>query len=231
MKCASRRVGVTLLAPVFLATGCLIPYAYPKLSYVPGYDAAGLKATDVRAFRVDVTADQADLDENGEYTLTEIIPSSDKCFPPQAQLSLERGVYVLGPLNFNMGRLHTTRVRLYSPGYQLVELESWCSTDKVRWQLASDWNACEKAIDDLLRHPTLTAGPRDRKQLPKVSASSATMRVFVFAAGEYEKLIADAPTPADAARVRDKARALVETKPAPAEASNAAAGRTTTGLP
>ena len=51
MKRARRFLcAVALLAPVVLATGCLIPYAYPKLDYVPGYDPNGMKATEVRQF-------------------------------------------------------------------------------------------------------------------------------------------------------------------------------------
>src|SRR5215470_2514887 len=92
-------VGI-LFAPCLLATGCLIPYAYPKLDYVPSTDL-GAKTTDVHAFRVDVTARQVDIGEDGFIKLTEIQQRADGSFPAQTKLSLERGVYVAGvALNF-----------------------------------------------------------------------------------------------------------------------------------
>src|SRR6266550_219510 len=106
-----------LLAPGVFATGC-IPYAYPKLSFVPSCDL-GPDATDTHAFRLDLTADTTLLvPERGEYTLSEITPRPDGSIPPQSRVTVERGVFFLTQL----GRLHTTRVRLYRPGYQLVEL-------------------------------------------------------------------------------------------------------------
>jgi hypothetical protein len=208
--------------PALLATGCLIPYAYPKLDYVPGTDL-GPKAPDVHAFRVDVTARQVDIGETGTFTLTEIEPRADGSFPAQTRFSLERGVYLATvPLGFNVGRRHATRVRLYRPGYQVVEVPAWGSAAGARWVPAADWLAQERAVDDLLHRPTVSAGAGAFAragssswdgQLPEVGAPQ-TARVLVFAAAEYERVALLAPTPEDAACLREKAGRLVETRPA-----------------
>ena len=51
MNRARRSLCGALLAPCFLAAGCL-PYAYPKLSYIPCAEL-GPEVSDVHAFRVD----------------------------------------------------------------------------------------------------------------------------------------------------------------------------------
>jgi hypothetical protein len=203
---------LALLAPVFLV-GCL-PYAYPKLSYVPGYESTNPNITDIHAFRVDVTAHQADIDERNEYTLTPVARRSDGSFPPQTQLSLERGYYVLGvALNYNVARLHTVSMRLYRPGFQPVELTSWDSADKVQWQPAKDWVAQEKALGELLRRPAMTAyGVAHYMKHSDVSPDaglSLSKPVADFVAAEYERVATLAP-PADAIRLRDKARHVTE---------------------
>src|SRR6516162_946822 len=116
MKCASRRGRVILLVPCLVTARCRIPYAYPKLAYVPGYEVANSNITDVHAFRVDVTAHRADIDERYEYTLTPVTRRADGSYPAHTRLSLERGYYVLGvALNYNVARLHTVSTRLYRP--------------------------------------------------------------------------------------------------------------------
>jgi hypothetical protein len=218
---------LVLLAACFGSGGCVaIPYAYPKLDYVPGYDP-GPKGPECEAFCVDVTAKQRDLGETGEYTIAEITPRADGSFPAQARLTVERGHYFATlVVNYNVGRLHTTRVRLYRPGYQLIELEPWESADKAAWQPAADWAAQEKAVDDLLRRPAMTefaaaqqkkrelllSPGKELRELPTV-AGPETTRIFLLAAMEYERIATLAP-PADAARLRDKAARLLGLGPA-----------------
>jgi hypothetical protein len=219
-----------------IASGCLFPYAFPKLSYVPG-TAPRQSTPDVHAFRVDATADQIDIGESVSFALTRIKPKSDGRFPPQAGLSLERGFYVLGiALNYNVGRLHTTRVRLYRPGFQLVELRAWDSADEVAWIIAADWREQEQSVDALLRRPYVTRSgeafgkatdasrsdetPRELGQLPELTDySEDSTDVFVLAATEYERIAKLAPTPDDAGRILEKAkrlRAVIEPLPVPA---------------
>ena len=233
-------LAVLLAVPCFFAAGCIIPYAYQKLSYLPGCDTAGVKAPEVRAFRVDVDAHEVDMGETGEYTIAEITARSDGKTPSQASLSLERGYYVLGgAVNFNVGWLHTTRVRLYAPGYHLVELKPWESPDAVRWQLAGDWVNQAKAVDDLLRRPAVSASeaalrghdPSRGEALSDLVMTNTTRDALSFAASEYERLAKSAPTPDDDARVRDKAKRLREMSgPLPVPA-NGGRGATTPPYP
>ena len=197
----TRRRCCALYCGLLLATGCL-PYGYPKLAYVPGYDPNGRKVAEVHAFRVDVTTDRADLSETAEWSITEVARTSDGRFPPQARLSVERGFNVFGPLTYNVGRSHTTRVRLYSPGHQLVELDSWDSSDKVLWQITADWSARERAIDDLVQPP------RQSGTKKPAAVSPASGPAFAFAATEYEEIAANAATPEEAARLKRKAEGI-----------------------
>ena len=216
--------GVVLLAFCLLATGCLFPYVYPKLAFVPGCDPAGPKVADIHAFRVDVSAHEVDVGEDGEITLTPISLGSNSSVPPQIGLSLEHGIYVLGiAVNYNVGWLHDTRVRLYSRGYQLIELKSWDSANAIRWQIADDWSAREQAVDDLLRRPAVSNSENALRRHDTERGSSqsdlvrskATMQAMRFAAAEYEEIAAHVYAPADAARLKKKAQDLrtVETVP------------------
>jgi hypothetical protein len=205
-------------AAVCLVTAGCLPYAYPKLSYIPGGDL-GPKADDAHAFRVDVVANRTANPalmpcDAHEYTLAEITPRPDGSIPPQARVTVDRG-FLLPTTGFavNPGRVHETRVRLYRPGYQLVELGSWDSTSRIEWRPALDWKAQEQAITDLLACPQLTptfSGSALRNRLPPQPTSPEETRALVFAAGECERVAALAPTPADAARLKKKAQDLRE---------------------
>jgi hypothetical protein len=216
-----------LVVPYLVAAGCIIPYAYPKLSYVPGCDP-GPEVSDVHAFRVDVNAERHhvisifSVGERGEHTLAEITPRADGRIPSQTRVTVERGWGLLASqMDLSVGRLHTTRVRLYRPGYQLVELKAWDLTNNIDWQPATDWEAQERAIDDLLDRPVLTplfaALMHPSRQHPLMPTTLDTTRPLLFAASEYERLAKSAPTIEDAARVRKKAHSLNEKQSAPRE--------------
>jgi hypothetical protein len=197
------------------SAGCL-PYAYPKLSYIPGAEL-GPEVSDVHAFRVDAVADRTANPalmpcDHHEYTLAEIAPRPDGSIPPQARVTVDRG-FLLPTTGFavNPGSVHETRVRLYRPGYQLVELGSWDSTSRIEWRSALDWKAQEQAITDLLACPQLTptfSGSALRNRLPPRPHSLEGIRALVFAAGECERVAALAPTLEDAARLTKKAQEL-----------------------
>src|SRR4051794_20785946 len=99
-KAHSAFIGFLVAVPCLGSNGCLLPYAYPKLDYVPAYDP-GMKIPDCYAFRVDVTAHEVDVGESSEFTLTPIALRPDGSVPPQVGVSVERGYHVFGPLNFN----------------------------------------------------------------------------------------------------------------------------------
>jgi hypothetical protein len=219
MKCASLRVSVILLAPCLFAAGCLIPYAYPKLSHTPSCDLKQ-QANDVHAFRVDVLSAKDLMTERAEYTLAEIAPRPDGSIPSQTRVTFEHGLGVI----LKLGEIHAMRVRLYRPGYKLVELESWDSQDKISWQPAADWQAQELAVDNLvgcpvLRHPTVP-GPSKSRDVLQPPTTPEAKQALVFAAGEYERVAMQAPTPDEANRLRAKAQKLLEFKPYTAAAPN-----------
>jgi hypothetical protein len=200
------------------STGCMLPYAYPNLAYVPGCDF-GTQATDCHVFRVDVSVHEDDVGEEGQYSIVEVERRSDGTIPPQLRLSIDRGYYVLGgATNFNVGWLHATRVRLYRPGYQLIELAPWESTDRLAWKPAKDWAEQEKAIDELVRRPAVSASEsalrrKDREELhPRGTPTGwdviASKDATVLAAAEYDRVAALAPTAEDITRLQAKAREL-----------------------
>ncbi|HEV3438361.1 MAG TPA: hypothetical protein VG122_13435 [Gemmata sp.] len=204
-----RIVAFCLPLGILCLSGCLLPYAYPNLDCILGCDL-DLKMPDCRVFRVDVRAHQADLQEDGEYTVVEIPRRSDGSFPPQFGLSVNRGVYVVGvALNYNIGCLHSTRVRIYRPGYQAIELEPWDSTEKVQWYPTTNWIEQEKAIDALLKLPVVGIPPVIVNHTPPCDAGYiSTKATDLFAAAEYERVASLAPTPEDAVRLRQQAEQL-----------------------
>lgn len=211
---------VTCCLPLglFSLAGCFLPYAYPNLSYVPGCEIS-TQMQDCHVFRVDVTAYQADAGEYDEYSVVEIPRRPDGSYPPQFGVSVDRGVYVLGGvLNYNIGRFHSTMVRLYRPGYNLIELEPWDSSEKVQWHPAANFAEQEKAIDALLLRPLVVTSPNPASNSashrnPWDGGYTSWKATDVFVIGEYERIAAVAPTPEDAARLRDKAEKLRNPKP------------------
>ena len=195
-----------------LATGCVVPYAYPHVSHVSGVFLERQPA-DVRAFRVDVTGEVIDMRESNECLLTAVPLSPGGSVPSQTGLSLDYGFYVIGiALNYPVHYGHSTLLRLYRPGYQLVEVRSWEAPGKVEWKPAPDPAAQEKAVDGLLAGPG-TESPRAEfaygrnadtlhsvrergwclRQLKLGSASAGHREALLFAAAEYERLAAALP--------------------------------------
>jgi hypothetical protein len=231
MSRGCRFVSFALPLGLLCLAGCLLPYAYPNLSYVPGCELS-TQMPDCHVFRVDVAAHEVDVGENGEYTLVEIPRRSDGSFPPQFGLSVDYGFYVAGiAVNYNVGWLHSTRVRLYRPGYQLIEQAPWDLTNKVQWQPATNWIEQEKAIDELIRCPAVSESEiairkHHNEEAPKRGSPTASdiispKAAFLFTAAEYERVATLAPTPEDAARLRNKAKKLrTPRKPQTSEGSS-----------
>jgi hypothetical protein len=223
-----------LLAFSLLATGCFIPYAYPKLSYVRGTEL-GSEVSDVRVFCVDAEMQRALYKSSDcDYKPTEITPRADGTLPPQLRVTVESGV--AHPTDnwyyFSGGHVHETLVRLYRPGYRLLELRSWDSTDKIVWQPAPDWRSQEQALIGLLAAPQLAPPPSApgaqislpttnpslqsvtdmvwRRFLPLAPTTPQTQRLFDLAVAECERLAKCAPTSEDAAQLRMLAQKLIE---------------------
>ena len=64
------------------------------------------------------------------------------------------------PLSDRLRHEPDTRLRLYRPGFETIEIRPWHKTDRLRWMPATDLAAREKAIDDLLC-TTDTEGSRE----------------------------------------------------------------------
>jgi hypothetical protein len=222
MGMANRRlfkgvVAVALGAGTLVGSGCLLPYACPKLSCVRGV-TADEQQPNCHAFRIDVSGDQVDIGESAvAVSFRRITPSVGGTLLPQVRLAIDYGYYVAGiALNYNVGRVHTTRVRLYRPGYQLVELDSWALGDRIVWKEAVDAAAQETAIDDLLS-PTSATGIAERlyrkpgnaevHRLP-MTAFDDDMEPLYFAVFEYEHVATLATSAVEAERIHEKAREL-----------------------
>jgi hypothetical protein len=186
-----------------LSSGCLVPYAYPHLCVVPGVQASP-KHEDVRAFRVDVTGNIVDVGVDDSFRLTAVPISSSGRTPALIGLSLDYGFYVIGgALNYPVHHGHSTLLRLYCRGYQLLQIRGWEVPGRISLDPATDLSAQEKAVDDLLSPPAIEA-PRlefqyglenpippegwEVKNLKPGSASAEHRSVLLFAASEYERL-------------------------------------------
>lgn len=194
-----KRARLLVCGVVALASGCLLPYAYPKLDYVPG-TGVGADGPVVHAFRVDATLDQIDIGEQGTFKLRAIGPLEKGRLPGQFGASLERGYYVAGgAINYNVGRRHDTRVRLYREGYELVEIPAWGWPGSIVWTRATDLAAQEKAVDDLVRPP------KGAERMKTVTQHSDEEPAAHFVKWEYNRLAALATNKADADRLKGKA--------------------------
>ncbi|HEV3261171.1 MAG TPA: hypothetical protein VG013_30240 [Gemmataceae bacterium] len=187
------------------SSGCVVPYAYPHLCCVPAV-GTGPRHDEVHAFRVDVTGDILDAGESDDYVLTPVALSPGGRAPVQARLALDYGYYVIGiAINYPVHHGHSTLLRLYQPGYGLVEVCAWEMPAKVEWWPAQDLEAQEKAVDGLLQAPSISGprmeftygydkGPPFRKEQSNVhslcpgSVAPGHREALFFAASEYERL-------------------------------------------
>jgi hypothetical protein len=175
--------------------------------------------SDCHAFRIDVSGYQQDLGVSQmAVRFRRVAPSFGGLLPPQVGFSVDYGYYVVGiALNYNVGHIHSTRLRLYRPGYQLVELDSWALADHVVWKGATGVAAQEKAIDDLMTVTSLSCSEEiwlkfwnvgEHQHLPS-AAFGDDKEPLRFAAAEYQRVATLAPNAAEAERIRNKARELL----------------------
>jgi hypothetical protein len=210
-------------------TGCLGGYVYPTLSVVP--PAASAPVTeDVRAFRVDVQTTDGSLEFPGghRYELAEL--SSLERHLPQVKVGLDRGWFLFCvALNYGQHTHSTVKVRLYRPGYETLELESWEVGGRPDWKSAEGAAAQEAAVDALVTTWATTPlnlsmppeeagdgkGPRKDAYLfsglAPGSAGRAHWEALLFAAGEYDRVRGVPGATADVTeRVAKKAAKLRE---------------------
>ena len=185
-----------LLACLPLLAGC-IPYAGPSLDYTPRVNL-DVPREEVRAFRVDITRNKYDglfsgtLTKTDSERLSEVPISARDVVPAQVKTSITTGIVVIGiALNYRVQDAEAVALRLYRPGYELVEVKSWEPTNRVDWKPAADLLAQEEAVDRLF------GGKRDGDEreagrvfrAPVAGSVSATHReALLFGMGEYERL-------------------------------------------
>jgi hypothetical protein len=154
----------------------------------------GNEAEDVHVFRVDITRDFADISGSDHYTLSEVPAGPPGWLLPRTKVSATYGIFVFGiALNYPVFISHSLAMRLYRPGYELVELDSWDLPEKITWKPASDLQSQERALDRLfLRDEKDALGPAQwpiiSHCLSPGSKSRAHRRALLFGASGYERL-------------------------------------------
>lgn len=173
-----------------LLGGCILPYVGPSIAYTPRLKLEAPR-DEVRAFRVDITLRQfipfrhdeitAMLSKSFAESLSEVLISYEDEVPVQLKASVQHGVVVVGLFNGVSRNRDSVALRLYRPGYDLVEIGSWEGANRVEWKPAVDVSAQEKAIDRLFPDcfPFSQA---------KGSGSPAHREALLFGASEYERL-------------------------------------------
>jgi hypothetical protein len=201
------RRGWASLAVVLLGLWGCIPYVMPALEVTQPLDLSEV-AQEVQAFRVDISSKSgAPCYGQEEYSLS-WIPLTGGVAPAQVQAGLDSGIIIIGiALNYHFHYHDGVHVRLYRPGYDLVEFKSWQMGKSVVWVPAKDFAAREKAIDDLLSacgtvswcqmHRNSELFPEDSAAKPSAevpgglrpgSYSVEHCAALAFAAQEYDKL-------------------------------------------
>ncbi len=187
---------------VLLLSGCIVPYTYPRLSYTPRIPVDA-PCDELNVFRVDFTKHSTDIDsfvpEDGMQQLSRVAPATTETVPPQVKLSADYGFAVIGgALNYLVHTNHSVGLRVYRPGFELVEFRSWERRDKVVWKSAPDLAAQEETLDRLF--------PIGR--LDTECKAEEHKAALLFGASEYERLSAKSSADDDTVRLTRKAAAL-----------------------
>ncbi len=165
-------------------TGCLM-FVVPKYSVTPPVWLSD-EEKNVFPFRVDITRNCGHgfhcLANNETLEMTPISLSDIWGVPPQNRLALLSGViYSVGAYSFS----DTLAVRLYRPGYELVNLNSWDLFAKVRWKPAPALADQARVLDELYDD----AAAKIRVHLETGSKSQGHRQALLFGVAEYERLI------------------------------------------
>jgi hypothetical protein len=201
------------LFALFFQGGCLY-CAYPRIDYTAPVQLDG--SNDIHAFRVDTTnqgivtlggfihVPEDQLWKLDEYIhsqhLSELAALPTGEIPAQFKLSVSYGLLIpILVANALTHTSHSVSVRLYRPGYELVEINSWEKGTRISWKAIHDVEGQEKTLDRLFSWP-LEAG----------STSTGNRNALLFGAAEYARLTASAPSRELQARLAEKARTLRE---------------------
>jgi hypothetical protein len=183
-----------------------VPVCIPEMSYVAPVDL-GKAATEVHAFRVDVTEKTVvNIDDNFKsagggvsyYELTPMPLSTRGTTSLQWDVSWAYGWRTVGFWDYWPSlTTHSVAVRLYRRGYQAAELRPG-EDGPDDWTKATDLAAEEKAVDDLLGvsplqstsplKPVKGIGVHSPPALELGTKSAGHRKALLFAASEYEWL-------------------------------------------
>jgi hypothetical protein len=164
-----------------LLSGCLC-CAYPRLDGTREVQLAS-PPTEVRAFRVDVTEDRVVVlwgMMSGDHSapksyrreaLSEVPVSDGGEVPWQLKASVSYSLlFPLFVVNAFEHSSHTLALRLYRPGYELVEIRSWEPTGPVVWKPVPDLEGGVLVLDRLFK------------------GACGSRAALLFGASEYERL-------------------------------------------
>ena len=197
--------------------GCLFPYCvYPKLDVTPSVKLDA-PPYEVHAFRVDISRPTGDMDVfvGPVYErLSEVPASKTGEIPAQFKPSVTRGFVVIGgALNFLTYTSYSVALRLYRPGYELVEVHSWESVHRLPWKPAPDLETQEKSLEKLLPVKLLEPGGK----------SPGHRDALLFGAAEYDRLAKATRSEDQRTRLTTKAnqlRELAKKEPYPVDLPN-----------
>jgi hypothetical protein len=195
-----------LLGP--LLSGCFVPVgaAWPSVAVTPPL-RANAEADQVRAFRVETAQSVGSLEFSGEneYVMREVPVAAGGWVSPQAAVACDYCWYCnFIALSYGNLKHHTVRVRLYRPGCETVEVDSWDLPHQVTWTGVADLAGEEKGVDDLMTarqdrwREMMVRQDREAPQGPDAerlfgglapgSKSPEHRKALLFAAAEYQRL-------------------------------------------
>lgn len=174
---------------VLSGCGNLPKFVYPTLDYTPSV-ALSVPVDEVRAFRVDVEHCMTERKYFGTNTFTEIQPTKAGTVPGQLTSGWTSQSGFFGALKNIDSTSHTVAVRLYRPGYELVEIPSWQIGRDVVWKPAKTLQQQEAALEALM----------PMQQLHRVNKSLAHQNALLFGATEWDRLAAKAEVQSDKER-------------------------------
>ena len=186
-----------------LLSGCII-CPYPTVGYTPSVNTSA-PSDEIHAFRVDFTnhygwffsdtkENRGKLDSRQKLSLLSVGHNSE--IASQVKPAINYGVILLVADIPGTGVLHTSEsigLRLYRPGFELVEINSWELANKVEWRRVDGLAGQERVLDQLFPTDGNTFGDE----------------AYVFGASEYMRLSNEAISNDDRTRLEAKARAAM----------------------
>ena len=117
------------------------------------------------------------LPEGGLQVLSEISLDAVADVPAQVKLSADYGVAVIGiALNYFVHTNHTVALRIYRPGFELVELHSWERGGQAVWKPADGVVAQEQVLDRLFPIDRLAVQAPDEEDSQRLRSKAVVLR-------------------------------------------------------